>query len=377
MQAPKICNTCETVAHCSRHGCIPITSSTGAAEQPGAAAPAVAAERVVVRMPNYDLDGVEWHLMQQALVKLGVPTGGIEELKNNVPRFFNSILHSVAALPTARRPRAAQVKPIDMVLHCPKCGLKHIDADEWVDDPHDIEQGRIPKWKNEPHRSHLCHRCGNIWRPADVPTNGVASVKTTGKADSPIAARAGAQAVPSDADAPDWVQLRSGLAMAMLGWATRNSDDQTFDQATRLLDAVTEPDMPLAILRSAPDWRTAAAHASVSAPACAQAAPELRSQWLNPEDMAALERLDETSSDGEGYDLPKSQMVRLADLGVVRHHSAGRYSITSFGRWVLGSQALRKPLETAEECNARLGEEHRARLAAAHPAQATPNEGGN
>lgn len=35
------------------------------------------------------------------------------------------------------------------------------------------------------HRSHLCHGCGHIWRPADVPTNGVAAVKTKGKADSP------------------------------------------------------------------------------------------------------------------------------------------------------------------------------------------------
>ena len=39
------------------------------------------------------------------------------------------------------------------------------------------------------HRSHLCRPedggCGHIWRPADVPTNGVAAVKTKGKADSP------------------------------------------------------------------------------------------------------------------------------------------------------------------------------------------------
>lgn len=72
-----------------------------------------------------------------------------------------------------------------MVLHCPKCGLQHIDA------PDD----RTPDWKNEPHRSHLCHNpaCGYIWRPADVPTNGVQAVKTKGKADSPIAATAPAQ----------------------------------------------------------------------------------------------------------------------------------------------------------------------------------------
>lgn len=55
--------------------------------------------------------------------------------------------------------------PVPMVLHCPKCGVQHIDAPE-------PENG----WDNPPHKSHLCHGCGTIWRPADVPTAGVASV---------------------------------------------------------------------------------------------------------------------------------------------------------------------------------------------------------
>lgn len=70
---------------------------------------------------------------------------------------------------------AGDVKPIDMVLHCPSCGMQHIDAEE-----HDHPEG----WDDPPHRSHLCHGCGHIWRPADVPTNGVAAVKTKGKNDS-------------------------------------------------------------------------------------------------------------------------------------------------------------------------------------------------
>jgi hypothetical protein len=65
------------------------------------------------------------------------------------------------------------VKPIDMVLHCPNCGTQHIDA-------------MTETWPNEPHRSHLCHACGHIWRPADVTTNGVEAIKTRGKDDSPI-----------------------------------------------------------------------------------------------------------------------------------------------------------------------------------------------
>lgn len=95
-------------------------------------------------------------------------------------------------------------KPIDMVLHCPKCGLQHIDKDnyeeiriraaelgidregdraycDWLDEN---------EWTNPPHKSHLCRKedggCGHIWRPADVPTNGVASVQP-GRNDSPIA----------------------------------------------------------------------------------------------------------------------------------------------------------------------------------------------
>lgn len=93
--------------------------------------------------------------------------------------------------------------PIDMVLRCPKCGAQHIDKAE---EPPRLRNGDVahgceccdgedectcPGWKpswwtNPPHRSHLCHFCRHVWRPADVPTNGVKAVKTIGKADSPI-----------------------------------------------------------------------------------------------------------------------------------------------------------------------------------------------
>jgi hypothetical protein len=79
---------------------------------------------------------------------------------------------------------------VDMVLHCPKCGLQHVDGDESkeLSIGGTLESGTVRVgWDNPPHRSHLCHGCGHIWRPADVPTNGVQAVKTTGNADSPIA----------------------------------------------------------------------------------------------------------------------------------------------------------------------------------------------
>lgn len=73
-------------------------------------------------------------------------------------------------------------QPIDMILHCPACHMQHIDAPECnFPDKLAAAQGL---WTNPPHRSHLCHGCGHIWRPADVPTNGVAAIKTKGKSDA-------------------------------------------------------------------------------------------------------------------------------------------------------------------------------------------------
>lgn len=127
----------------------------------------------------------------------------------------------------------SQPAPIDMVLHCPACGLQHIDApDAW-------RPGSDPLWDNPPHRSHLCHGCGHIWRPADVPTNGMEAVKTRGKADSPIAARAPADSVtapvgqPYGIVDPDYARVftqariiawQYGYACVMHGSFTRDLD---------------------------------------------------------------------------------------------------------------------------------------------------------
>jgi hypothetical protein len=77
-------------------------------------------------------------------------------------------------------------EPIPMVLHCPSCGLQHIDAPDAPGDAHAHSDGHESRWNNPPHRSHLCHGCGTIWRPADVPTVGVESIQTRGKADKII-----------------------------------------------------------------------------------------------------------------------------------------------------------------------------------------------
>lgn len=87
--------------------------------------------------------------------------------------------------PEAPRPSQAPAEvPIDMVLHCPKCGLQHIDAPDPA--PRYTSWKQFDHWTNPPHRSHLCKTCGWVWRPADVPTNGVLAVKTVGKNDSSI-----------------------------------------------------------------------------------------------------------------------------------------------------------------------------------------------
>lgn len=64
--------------------------------------------------------------------------------------------------------------PIPMILHCPRCHVQHVDEPD----------ERTPEWDNPSHRSHLCHSCGCIWRPADVATEGVRDITTIGKADN-------------------------------------------------------------------------------------------------------------------------------------------------------------------------------------------------
>lgn len=96
--------------------------------------------------------------------------------------------------------KCSQDIPIDMILFCPVCGTQHIDAPEEQCETLSIfgderclkakghkDRGGIeglhssnpvtPFWNNPPHKSHLCLKCGTIWRPADVFTNGVGTIK--------------------------------------------------------------------------------------------------------------------------------------------------------------------------------------------------------
>lgn len=89
-----------------------------------------------------------------------------------------SVAHScaaVAALPAkARTPEmvrealenagatliALSNEPIPMRLVCPRCGALHVDEGEHA-------------CSGRPHHTHACQHCGEVWRPAIVPTCGV------------------------------------------------------------------------------------------------------------------------------------------------------------------------------------------------------------
>lgn len=90
------------------------------------------------------------------------------------------------------------MKPIPMILFCPRCQSQHIDRPNHRNDnnaPHSIDFQHPDdyglacinyetEWTNPPHKSHLCAVCGCIWRPADVPTEGVVEIQTKGSRDN-------------------------------------------------------------------------------------------------------------------------------------------------------------------------------------------------
>ena len=45
-----------------------------------------------------------------------------------------------------------------MLLWCPSCSTRHVDAGEFIE---------------KPHHTHACQSCGMVWRPAIGPTRGV------------------------------------------------------------------------------------------------------------------------------------------------------------------------------------------------------------
>lgn len=67
------------------------------------------------------------------------------------------------------------------------------------------------------------------------------------------------------------------------------------------------------------------------AKAAVQAVPVALPFAILDEEMSAFRRFDECVRDGQGYDVPKPMMNRLAELGLVRRVSANFYEHTTFG----------------------------------------------
>jgi len=114
--------------------------------------------------------------------------------------------------------------PIDMILFCPMCGVQHIDAPEG-------------EWTNPPHKSHLCHECGCIWRPADVCTNGVASILTRGERDNFQHTRM--MAIVEDAALTPSETLASRLIDA---WVTAHDKQIPWAKAVQITAIITKMD---------------------------------------------------------------------------------------------------------------------------------------
>jgi len=102
--------------------------------------------------------------------------------------------------------------------------------------------------------------------------------------------------------------------------------------------------------------------------------------FLNESDYEDLWRFEGMASDGDGYDISKDRMKRLAELGVVRWCGKDRYSVTAFGQYVL-NERVNLPLETYEEALARCNAESNARIerlnAEALAAKAATDAGGS
>ena len=60
-----------------------------------------------------------------------------------------------------------------MILHCPECRARHVDAGEFA---------------MKPHHTHACQGCGFVWRPAIIPTVGVQFLPGLKDEKSPAAA---------------------------------------------------------------------------------------------------------------------------------------------------------------------------------------------
>jgi hypothetical protein len=178
------------------------------------AALASKAAAVAVREPTVDLSKLQWldtsiaDPVEKArrVLKHLIDPDAVYFFEDGFPR-CNTIASQAACVlavlnATVTHPApiasAEEAAPVPMLLFCPHCGTQHVDAPEAFtptgrcecsgpDECEACEQNRAAyeeTWQNPPHRSHKCHACGCIWRPADVATTGVETIATVGKKDN-------------------------------------------------------------------------------------------------------------------------------------------------------------------------------------------------
>ncbi|GAA0437150.1 hypothetical protein ACFOY5_10895 [Massilia aurea] len=63
---------------------------------------------------------------------------------------------------------------------------------------------------------------------------------------------------------------------------------------------------------------------------------------ISDDEIAALRRFWECATDGEGYDVEKSMMQRLAEMGLVQRKSGAYYMATDFGLYILGEYTIQR-----------------------------------
>jgi hypothetical protein len=110
-----------------------------------------------------------------------------------------------------------------MILFCPACGHQHVDR-------------VTEQWANPPHRSHQCEHCKLVWRPADVPTNGVERIATSGKADTWPASSRAAAATGADFQSrvAPWMLETFGSAIAS---DARERNERFLEESLELVQA--------------------------------------------------------------------------------------------------------------------------------------------
>ncbi len=70
----------------------------------------------------------------------------------------NGALDKAIARPAAEGVREAVMREALEIVHCPDCGERHIDEQDFAE---------------VAHHTHACQGCGLVWRPAKVNTHGV------------------------------------------------------------------------------------------------------------------------------------------------------------------------------------------------------------